>query len=387
MLGAGAFASRGFAERHRHHYRKRLRITTKNMKNHFAVTISDASGARHYTVKKTIKRHLMLALLLVVSVTSGSISYNYMQYQQAEALHDRSARLDRQLMGLGEDISRLTQERALHSREARAMRRELGKIERTSRLETGDGRTALAQRIRAIGQFYSGKEAEYSAIGDRLVQIEGMVNTHAGSPTNFRDGGHTLAARVNMAALSVQQETILHNSIPSGFPTETRTITSKFGYRIHPVTNVKSFHKGVDIRAKGRVGVHATADGVVRAANYSQLSGNRVIVQHNFGFESYYAHLHKMNVKPGDIIHKGQMVGVSGNSGQSAGPHLHYEVRYLGKPVNPAGFLQWEFGSHEIFTQVKGVKWPSLINLINKQITHPTLQLSQLGPVSPERPR
>ena len=351
------------------------------MKNHFGITISDASGSRHYTVKKTVKRHLLLALLLVVSVTSGSVSYNYVHYQQVDELDNRRVHLDWRLMWLGNYHSRISQAYALYSRETEAMSRELGEIERVGEMETRDGGAGLSQRIHAIRQFYNGKEEEYSGLDDRLAQIESVINSQA----NSQDEVHPLAVRVSMAALSVQQESILHNSIPNGFPMVSRTITSKYGYRIHPVTNINSFHNGVDIRAKRPADVYATADGIVRAANYSRLSGNRVVVQHNFGFESYYAHLHKMTVKPGDVIHKGQMVGLSGNSGQSAGPHLHYEIRYLGKPVNPVEFLRWEFGTHEIFTQVKGVKWPSLINLINKQITHPTLQLSQLDPVLPER--
>ncbi|MGI9311523.1 MAG: M23 family metallopeptidase, partial [bacterium] len=193
-----------------------------------------------------------------------------------------------------------------------------------------------------------------------------------------------LAERAEMAAFSARQENILLTSIPNGFPTESTVITSRYGPRIHPVTKVRHFHNGVDIRAKGHVPVYATADGIVRAADHSRLSGNRVVVRHNFGFESYYAHLHKLQATPGDVVRKGDVIGLSGNSGQSAGPHLHYEIRYLGKPLNPSAFLDWRFGSHEIFTQVEEVKWPSLLSLINQRITHPMFQLSLLDPASKE---
>ena len=359
------------------------------MKNHFAVTISDVSGSRHYRVKKTAKRYLLVAFLLAVS----SFCYNYWQHQYTGMLSDRNARLDRQLTDIGHHNARLGEALARHNREVQALNRELGEIERSSGLgvAVGDDRTALAQRLGAIGQFYNGKKTEYTEISGRVARIEaqiaGITTPPAGPSQVAWDADHLLAERVDQAALSVHQEVVLHSSIPNGFPTESRTITSNFGQRIHPVTKRNSFHKGVDIRAKGHAPIRATADGVVRAANYSKLSGNRVIVRHNFGFESFYAHLHKMHVKPGDVVQKGDVVGVSGNSGQSAAPHLHYEIHYLEKPVDPIDFLQWEFGSHEIFTQVKSIKWPSLINLINKQITHPTLQLSQLEPVLPERPR
>ena len=339
------------------------------MKNYFAVTISDAFESRHYTVKKTVKHYLALALLLVVA----SFTYNFLQYHQTDTLHEQNIWLDEQL--------------AFHNQQAQEVHRELGEMERIARMEADSNRT-LGRRIRVIGEFYHAKQAEYSEVEHRLARVEQMVNPDGDTAANQENKeNQTLATRMDTTAFSVQQETILHNNIPNGYPLNGQFITSKFGNRIHPVTKVKSFHNGVDIRAKKRANVRATADGIVRAANYTKLSGNRVSIRHNFGFESYYAHLHKMTVKPGDIIHKGEVVGISGNSGQSVGPHLHYEIRFLGKPINPIEFLKWEFGSHEIFTQVKDIQWPSLINLINKQITNPTLQLSQLEPISPEKPR
>ena len=336
------------------------------MKNHFAITISDAFESRHFTVKKTVKHYLALALLLVVA----SFTYNLLLYKQSETLHTQNIRLDEQLY------------------QAQGVDRELGEMERFARLESDEGRNELVQRIHVIGEFYHAREAEYSEVEHRLARVEQMVTPAIDTADEQASrNNQTLAVRMDTAAFSVQQETMLHNNIPNGYPVSSRVITSKFGNRIHPVTKVKSFHNGVDIRAKKRENVRATADGIARSASHTKLSGNRITIRHNFGFESVYAHLHKMTVKPGDIIHKGDVVGISGNSGQSIGPHLHYEIRFLGKPINPIEFLKWEFGSHEIFTQVKDIQWPSLINLINKQIINPTLQLSQLAPISPGKPR
>ena len=333
----------------------------------------------------------------MLSVIFASISYNYIQHEQAGALYHKNARLDREVARLDNHNSRLSQELAAHGDLAHAIDQELEVIERIGGVEKvgptvagwaksagwakpAAGPTTLDKRIRAVGRFYSEKEEEYSEIGKRVEQIEWVLN-----PRNApRDVEPTLAARVDRAALSVRQEKIMHSNIPNGYPSVSRVITSQFGPRIHPVTKVASSHKGIDFRTKGRVKVNATADGIVRSADYSRLSGNRVIIRHNFGFESYFAHLHKMSVKPGDIIHKGEQVGISGNTGRSTAPHLHYEIRYLGRAIAPNDFLHWEFGSQEIFTKVKEVKWPSLTKLINQQITHQTLQLSQLDPDLPE---
>ena len=293
------------------------------------VTVSDLFGARYFSFTRAAKRRFFLALLIVAPLMAASLPYNYVQFQQRNVLHSENARLDELYANLKQHTAR--------------------------------------------------KEQLYAAVRDRVELLEWTLgpqeNPNAPTPAD-------IAARVDAVAYHVLQEKIMRTNIPNGYPTHSRVITSRFGDRIHPVTRRKAFHHGIDLRAK-RAEVYATADGIVRAADYSKLGGNRVIIQHNFGFETYYAHLHKMHVKRGEVIQKGQLVGISGDSGRhSTGPHLHYEIRYLGKSVNPVEFLKWEFGSNDIFTQVKAIQWQSLIKLINDQITHPTLQLSQTGAAS-----
>ena len=183
-----------------------------------------------------------------------------------------------------------------------------------------------------------------------------------------------------ITAARINQQKLLFDSIPSGYPVKRRKITSNFGNRKHPITKRPDFHNGVDLSASTGTYLYAAADGIVKNSSKKRLSGNRIVIQHNYGFESRYAHLSKLKVKVGDTVEKGDLIGLTGNTGRSNGPHLHYEIRYLGKPLNPKEFLKWEYGDQEIFTKVRGIKWQSLISLINKQTTNPSpaLQLSQL---------
>ena len=332
------------------------------MKNLLKITISDHSGSRHFHIDKSIGRWLMRVLLLAVVFLPLSGSYNYLQ-------HKKNLRL----LSNGVEVQQ-------HRAVTEAAHWELAQIESAVGFD-GDGSGNLDQRIRELGNFYNTKEAEYSELGGRVEEIEWMMDSYSAPPVEQS----ALSQRVDMVELSVRQEQFMHRNIPSGYPMETRKVTSGWGYRIHPVKKLRAFHKGIDLRAKQRRKVYATADGVVRSAYFAKLSGNLVIVSHSFGFESGYAHLSKILVRPGQVVRKGDVVGLSGNTGVSAGPHLHYEVRYLGRAINPGAFLNWEFGNNEIYTQVKEVQWPSLINLISKQITPQTLRLSQLDPASPEQ--
>lgn len=90
-----------------------------------------------------------------------------------------------------------------------------------------------------------------------------------------------LVARLEFAGLTASHKKILYDSIPNGFPTQVDVITSIFGSRIHPITKIKSFHKGIDLRAEIGDEVISTTGGIVREAGYSELSGRRVVIQHN----------------------------------------------------------------------------------------------------------
>lgn len=324
------------------------------------------------------------------------LGYNYVYQNQTAVLHQKNIELTEELAKFNSHNSLLIDRIANYIDDVNQLGNTLGEIERLSGVDNGDGtqngndsdsadgygRENLTKRIHRIGRFYRTKEDEYSEIGNRVAQIESIMDLQGRSPSG---ASKNLEARVDTATLSAHIEHLLHSHIPSGYPTKIRVISSEFGERVHPVTNKLAFHNGSDVRVAIGTPVRATANGIVRVANNSKASGNLVVIQHNFGFESYYAHLNTMAVQPGQIIEKGDVLGTSGNSGHSTGPHLHYEVRFLKKPLDPSNFLDWEYGSHEIFTKVKEVQWPSLISMINAQVTPQTLQLSQLESSSPEK--
>jgi len=128
-------------------------------------------------------------------------------------------------------------------------------------------------------------------------------------------------------------------STPKGWPVNGGHITSFFGNREHPRSGGRQFHTGLDIAVDTGRPVKATADGVVSFANWSGGSGNLVAIEHGFGFSTYYAHNRKLNVRVGQTVKRGEVIGYAGSTGNSTGPHVHYEVWKDGKPMNPSGYL------------------------------------------------
>ncbi len=116
-------------------------------------------------------------------------------------------------------------------------------------------------------------------------------------------------------------------------------ITSPFGTRMHPVLKVPKMHAGVDFGSGMNAEVYAAADGKVTLAQLNNSYGEYVIIEHKNGYTSVYSHLTKYTVKVGQKVKKGEIIGYTGKTGRVTGPHLHYEVRLKGTPVNPDGYL------------------------------------------------
>ncbi len=123
--------------------------------------------------------------------------------------------------------------------------------------------------------------------------------------------------------------------LPALRPILKGVISSGFGNRLHPVYKVYRHHEGLDFSAKTGTPIYATADGIVRYTGNMGGYGKMIIIDHKYGFETRYGHMNKWVVRTGQRVKRGEKIGEVGDTGISTAPHLHYEVRFRGKPVNP----------------------------------------------------
>ncbi len=111
---------------------------------------------------------------------------------------------------------------------------------------------------------------------------------------------------------------------------------SSFGMRHHPILKVRKMHEGIDLTAPRGTKIYATADGIVLQAGYTTGGyGNKILLDHGFGYRTLYGHCHSIMVKPGQKVRRGDVIGTVGSTGLSISPHLHYEVHVNGRVVNP----------------------------------------------------
>lgn len=301
------------------------------MKDRLIITISDVHSTRAFNVHQIIKKVILIIVLVVLLIISGAFWF-------ISELNDRMDNLKDQ------------KEKEINLKE-----KEISVL------------TEKEKKLQAQNQFYSmqikGKVRDIEALSSKLDHIEEMIGLRSDNEKKEEITEETLKS------INDQIKMYTLTTIPSGSPLKETIITSSYGYRIHPVTKKKKFHRGIDFRAN-RKEVFATADGVVSFARASDSGdfGRVIKIRHNFGFETIYAHLSKTLVKTGDVIRKNQVIGISGNSGRSTAPHLHYEVYYGSKVLNPRRFIKWQLGNYyEIFKSERRVQWESLVRLIKEQ--------------------
>jgi murein DD-endopeptidase MepM/ murein hydrolase activator NlpD len=218
-----------------------------------------------------------------------------------------------------------------------------------------------------LGQMQA-QVARMEALGERLVKLAGL------NPKEFRfdrppgQGGPEegavpsrqfsqralqreiarLAAtledrsdRLTVLEAMYTEKRLSHVTVPSLPPVESGEYSSNYGWRIDPFSGRQAFHEGVDFMADVGTPVRAAAGGVVIYAQFNGSGyGNCIEIDHGNGIISRYAHLSRMIAREGDIVLKGQRIGLVGNTGRSTGPHLHFEIRIGGAPQNPAPYLQ-----------------------------------------------
>lgn len=347
------------------------------MIDRFSITITEVTGCRHFyfhNVVKVILKYLVMISIMVLAIGLGVI---LLLNQNVMDLEAKKEMISRKLSFLARENNNLVSDMTSKSKELNEIDEKIVSIEQRLGIDATPD-MSLAERMELANMIISRREEEYQALGDRLENVEGII----GVDKPGRQENRSLLDRVDVASLTASQKMVMLEAIPSGYPLANNELSSGFGFRSHPTMKKRAFHGGYDLRTKMNTPVFVTAHGLVEYAGHHQASGfgTMVTVRHNFGFISIYGHLSKVEVEVGDFVRKGDLIGQSGNSGMSSGPHLHYEIRFLQASLDPSNFVAWGIDNYEAVFQEKQVKWASLVNLVNQRLTSqapPLLRLAQ----------
>ncbi|STP10592.1 M23 family metallopeptidase [Helicobacter cinaedi] len=294
----------------------------KAQKSRLVLMITDQNGSRYFNVSSIFKQVALYAIVFVITLMAfGVIS-----------IKTFSAEIKKMAI-LNENIAK-RYEKMLAKNEALNIK--------------------IEQRMEEI-----------SEVDNRVGDLESIIGVSTEVPEGEQNN---LEHRIDAASLSGTQKAFVMKFVPNGYPMEHyNRISADYGYRVHPLFFTRHLHTGVDFATAIGTPVYATADGVVNAASFSTGGyGYLVKIDHSLGFMTYYAHLNKIVVQKGMFVKRGQLIAYSGNTGQSTGPHLHYEIRFLGNVIDPKNFMEWKMSNFDsIFEKERSVAWQSLLATIN----------------------
>ncbi|WP_295842650.1 peptidoglycan DD-metalloendopeptidase family protein [uncultured Apibacter sp.] len=249
------------------------------------------------------KKIILLSFIVIFCLVAGLISYVSYVYNQKEDLHVKISNLESKL-----DSKKLN-EMILNLNEAEKSLIKIEKYLKDRQVKTlPTSEIKLNNTDNMGGEYYPVNDSNLNLIENKKERISDILK-------------------------KIQY-------VPIGLPHIGR-ITSNFGVRGNPMKKGtgSEFHPGLDIA--GNIGdpIHVTANGVVIFANVRGGYGNCIIIKHNFGYETLYGHLSKINVKEGQTVKAGDVIGQLGSTGRSTGPHVHYEIIYNKEKENPNNYL------------------------------------------------
>lgn len=224
-------------------------------------------------------------------------------------------------------------------------------------LSSGDLAALLRERTGVLrGQVDAAADLLAASNGNWFDSLEsvGIPVAPDARAVNGRGGDDVGGARVGVSTENTTKNTTRMNGemarsrslmstvrrLPDRLPLDGARQTSEYGLRSHPITFTRSLHPGLDLVTDGDQSVHAVRAGRVIFAGRSGGYGNTVVIAHDGGFETRYAHLRSFTVARGDSISEWDVLGEVGSTGLSTGPHLHYEIRLLGRPLDPQRILE-----------------------------------------------
>jgi murein DD-endopeptidase MepM/ murein hydrolase activator NlpD len=271
---------------------------------------------RRFQIHRNLVRGLLgcsLVLLLVVT----AVIYDYVQthFDQVEFSRLKTVNLNQRL-----ELASLTNHLETLQQDLQLLAQNDAKVRVMAQLTpaTPDTMTGVG------GPPEVASTVEVSELQQKIEQVRQQIDLHRQSQEEIQ--GFLNDQRSLLAAK------------PEGWPAK-GWMTSGFGMRKSPFTGHRKMHEGVDIAARTGTPVYATADGIVSRAETTPGYGKLVVIEHGYGYKTYYAHNSKILVKVGQRVKRGENISAVGNTGSSTGSHVHYEVRRNGVPLNPRKFL------------------------------------------------
>ncbi|MDQ7084376.1 MAG: M23 family metallopeptidase [Sulfurovum sp.] len=333
------------------------------MKNRLIITISTINGSKQYSVHQIIKKVIFVLVMIFLLIGVGTLYYIQFLSEKIDHSKVEINSFKTEIVGLKAMTTELkTMGDTLQSNNDKLKDHKAQLLSRIN--EDTDKLYSVNEYLREVEDIMGIGPDINTSFSERIVQAKEQEQTKKDILVEH------VKEESKQEKITAIQKMLLLNNIPNGKPLKYKRVSSEFGYRVHPVTKRKTFHAGLDLPAKHGTPIYAPASGAIVYAKKKGHYGNFILIAHSYGFKTAYGHLSRFAVKSGDYVSKGQKIGYVGSTGRSTGPHLHYEVRYLSKWLDPKKFMFMDLDNiNNISDRIDLVNWTSILKQTEKLIS------------------
>lgn len=312
---------------------------------------SPSSNVKNFTIRRIVPAVIILLIIILIT----TLSYLYIFYEQNYI--SISKRLE-EYKGIKAENQKLKNELYALAQDTESLIQNLDQLREYNKEIKGMIEDDKSGSQAAVEEAVDLKLRIYLADNNPIIQ-RGLPVGGGELQLNYRPSQNIIEQakdninmlkeelpgqqkKLNDLEMSVKEYNDLRAATPTNWPLADKGdayISSNYGWRKDPFTGKQEIHEGLDIGVWYNTPVLATADGIVKYAASNGGYGLLIVIEHSYGYETRYAHLNKILVKKGQKISRGDRIALSGNSGRSSGPHLHYEVRTNNIPQNPRQYI------------------------------------------------
>jgi len=293
---------------------------------HLTLSTTDSPSSKNISISKNTALFLGIFALIFIMLLTGSIFYvihnQYKIYETNNVLKENDQLKDK-IYSLSAEIDSILVKLKLMEEWEDKVRsdKNFKEINKDIRNMGMGGIPQIDSTFIKLGNEFN---TSYNHTLNKLNQLKSKVDFDLKTHRELAD--------------KVELKEFLYLNTPSIYPAYGR-ISDAYGWRKHPITGKRSFHKGIDFGNVSGTSIYATADGIIKKSSREKYFGKYIVISHKFGYQTKYAHLGKSFVKSGQTVQRGEIIGLMGNSGRSTGVHLHYEVLRYNQHRNPYKYL------------------------------------------------
>jgi len=306
--------------------------TAKQTRNYSVIIVSDATASnKEFTVSSKLIKNAVLAFSFLL-IFFGFIIFHYLTMTLDK---QKMKRLEFDAKDKRQKISELSS--TIEYLNKRLKNMEIYK----ERIMVATGLTSplALKEVGSGGPEFGNASSNFSGASGVIPAPQSLLQKDMVPKTaDIRDKAQKIEDSLKSMEKFVNQQKLQLAATPVIWPTR-GYISGVFGNRVHPFTGRYEFHYAIDIATQLGNKIIAPADGVVLVAEPKEYYGKMIIIDHGFGYVTRYGHLAGFNVREGQRVQRYDVIGTVGTTGRSNGPHLHYEVRYFDKPLNPMDFI------------------------------------------------